>query len=98
MKFLIIGVKYEESEDFAVYIFDRSSGLLTEIRSLVDNSTITLEYNEQQQPLLFKHSNGKEFSIAYNDIGRISSVDVRDENDNIERTRLVIQPEARRRL
>ena len=88
---VLTGFQYEDSQENEVYIFHPTSGKLTTIRSHFDNSSITVQYtNEEDQfPILFVHSNGKKMNITYTDSGLINTVDIMDEDDNIERTKLV---------
>ena len=74
-------------QNSVVYRFDHNSGLLMEISNFLDNTTITLEYNSQQLPKYFSHSNGKKLRVSYTNSGRISSVDLLDENNAVESSR-----------
>lgn len=85
--FYIIGFRYEDTENNMVYMFDGDSGLLAEISSTLDNSTITIVYNDALLPQYFSHNNGQRLRISYSDIGRITSVDLMDKNDAIVASR-----------
>ena len=82
------GVSYEDTEAGVMYTFNTSSGKLTQIASLVDNSSIVVEHHGQEYPVLFKHSNRKSLNVTYTDSGLISFVDLLDEDNNAEKTRL----------
>ena len=82
------GVNYEDTEAGVMYTFNTSSDKLTQIASLVDNSSIVVEHRGQEYPVLFKHSNGKSLNVTYTDSGLISFVDLLDEDNNVEKTRL----------
>jgi len=80
-------VRYTDAQNSVVYNFDNNSGLLVEISSTLDNSTIHLQYNDQQLPQYFSHSNGKKLRVSYTEGGRIRSVDLVDENSAVESSR-----------
>ena len=81
------GVSYEDTEAGVMYTFNTSSGKLTQIASLVDNSSIVVEHHDQEYPVLFSHSNGKSLNVTYTDSGLIGYVDLLDEENNVEKTR-----------
>ena len=85
--FLCVGVIYEDPEDEVLYIFDYESGLLLNISSTEDDSAISVEYNNLQQPMIFSHSNGFRMRISYTENGLISYVDILDGNDNVVKSR-----------
>ena len=82
------GLSYEDTEAGVMFTFNTSSGKLTQIASLVDNSSIVVEHRDQEYPVLFTHSNGKSLNVTYTDSGLISYVDLLDEENNVEKTRL----------
>ena len=82
------GLSYEDTEAGVMYTLNASSGKLTQIASLVDNSSIVVEHHDQEYPVLFTHSNGKSLNVTYTDGGLISYVDLLDEENNVEKTRL----------
>lgn len=74
------------------YIFNVNTGKLIHINSVLDNSTISLEYEDSTTwPVRFTHSNGKTFRVTYNDAGMISYVDLLSEDDRVIKTRYVIK-------
>ena len=83
------GLSYDDISAGITYAFNISSGKLTRIASLLDNSSIVVEYHGQEYPVLFTHSNGKSLNITYADSGLISYVDLLDKEDIIEKTRSV---------
>ena len=80
-------MKYEDPEVEEMYTFDYATGLLMEITSTDDGSTITLEYDSLQQPILFVHSNGKKLNVTYTDDGLISFVEILDEDNTTLKSR-----------
>ena len=82
------GLSYEDTEAGVMYTFNTSSGKLIQIASLVDNSSIVVEHRDQEYPVLFTHSNGNRLNVTYTDSGLISYVDLLDEENNVEKTRL----------
>ena len=82
------GLSYEDTEAGVMYTLNASSGKLTQIASLVDNTSIVVEHRDQEYPVLFTHSNGKSLNVTYTDGGLISYVDLLDEENNVEKTRL----------
>lgn len=80
---------YVERQEDEIYIFDSTTGKLASIRSAIDNSSIRVHYADEgaQFPYLFTHSNGKSMNITYTDGGLIDTVDILDEENNIEMTR-----------
>ena len=82
------GLSYEDTEAGVMYTFNTSSGKLIQIASLVDNSSIVVEHRDQEYPVLFTHSNGKRLNVTYTNSGLISYVDLLDEENNVEKTRL----------
>ena len=87
--FTYTGLSYDDISAGITYAFNISSGKLTRIASLLDNSSIVVDYHGQENPVLFTHSNGKSLNITYADSGLISYVDLLDKENIIEKTRLV---------
>ena len=83
------GLSYDDISAGVTHAFNISSGKLTRIASLLDNSSIVVEYHGEEYPVLFTHSNGKSLNITYADSGLISYVDLLDKENIIEKTRLV---------
>lgn len=83
------GLSYNDISAGITYAFTVGSGKLTRIASLLDNSSIVVEYHGQEYPVLFTHSNGKSLNITYADSGLISYVDLLDKENIIEKTRSV---------
>ena len=83
-------MSYDDISAGITYAFNISSGKLTSIASLLDNTSIVVEYHGQQYPVLFTHSNGKSLNITYADSGLISYVDLLDKENVLEKTRLVM--------
>ena len=83
------GLSYIDISAGITYAFSISTGKLTRIASILDNSSIVVEYHGHEYPVLFAHSNGKSFNISYADSGLISYIDLLDEENIIEKTRLV---------
>ena len=83
------GLSYDDISAGVTYAFNISSGKLTRIASLLDNSSIVVEYHGEEYPVLFTHSNGKSLNITYADSGLITYVDLLDKENIIEKTRLV---------
>ena len=81
------GLSYDDLSAGITYAFNISSGKLTRIASLLDNSSIVVEYHGQEYPVLFTHSNGKSLNITYADSGLISYVDLLDQENIVEKTR-----------
>ena len=84
------GLSYNDISAGITYAFSISTGKLTQIASILDNSSIVVEYHGQEYPVLFAHSNGKSLNISYADSGLISYVDLLDEENIIEKTRSVM--------
>ena len=83
------GLSYDDISAGITYAFAIRTGKLTRIASLLDNSSIIVEYHGHEYPVLFTHSNGKSLNISYADSGLISYVDLLDEENTIVKTRSV---------
>lgn len=79
-------------------MFDSITGKLLLISGIYDDSKIQVQYtnDEDQFPSLFTHSNGKKMNITYTESGLISTVDILDEDENIQETRYILQTESGR--
>ena len=86
-----LGFVYVDRQEDEEYIFDSISGKLIAIRTAIDNSSIKVSYANEGDlfTYLFKHSNGKKMNVTYTDNGFIETVDILDEDDNIELTRYI---------
>ena len=74
--YIYAGLSYDDTEAGVMYTLNASSGKLTQIASLVDNTSIAVEHRDQEYPVLFTHSNGKSLNVTYTDSGLISYVDL----------------------
>ena len=84
-----LGVMYLDTEHQLQFMFHRQSGKLMEISFAGDNTSMLVDYYGQEWPSRFTHSNGKKLNITYTTSGRISYVDVLDQDDNIEQSRYI---------
>lgn len=78
---------YDDPNAIEVYIFDHITGQLTRIENLVDDSYITVQYNDKQEPVSFIHSNGDTMTITYTDNGLLSFADIADQQGNVKHSR-----------
>ena len=78
---------YDDPNAIEVYIFDRITGQLARIENLVDESNITIHYNDKQQPVSFNHSNGDTMTITYTDSDLLSFADIIDQEGNVKQSR-----------
>ena len=77
-----IEVIYDNGRLGTKYIFDYTTGRLTNITLGVNNETISVDYLNQSYPSLFTHSNGKQLRITYNE-GKVVYIDLVTEDGSI---------------
>ena len=80
-------VVYSDANAIEVYIFDLTTGQLARIENLVDESYIIIQYNDRQQPVSFRHSNGDTMTITYTDSGLLNFADIIDREGIVKQSR-----------
>ena len=73
---------YDNGKLGTKYIFDNTTGRLTDITLGINNETISVDYLNQTYPSLFTHSNGKQIRITYNE-GKVIFIDLVTEDGSI---------------
>ena len=63
------------------------TGQLARIENFIDESNITVHYNNEQKPFSFNHSNGDTMTITYTDSGLLSFADITDQEGNVKQSR-----------